>query len=95
MQNIRLSHSEFQQVIEQVSQYLQYPAIGQASTLYGYPLKSVSDGYVIFVACEFCDQALCRCGAPVEWQGQRLTKRAADGALLSAILEALHGTPRR
>jgi hypothetical protein len=89
MQNVRISPSEYQQIIELVQGYLQYPATEKALTLFGYPLKNVSDGYILWVACEFCHQVRCRCGAPVEWQGRYLEQRAEGEGVLSAILKSI------
>ena len=48
--------------------------------LFGYPIHSVEGGFLLYIACEYCGQKSCRCGAPLDWQGKRLTPRALDTA---------------
>ena len=100
MQNILLSHNEFRSIMMQEASPT-IIGIGEYR-LFGFPILLNEHGALIYCECEYCGQSkrgsrndCAKCGAPLSNQGVRLTKRAADGAILSAIIEALYGTPRR
>jgi hypothetical protein len=96
MQNILLSHNEFRS-ITMAETGPRFVGIGEYS-LYGFPILLNENGALVYAECEYCGKHergkrndCANCGAPLSNQGVRLTKRGADGTILSAILEALYG----
>ena len=78
MQNIKLSNEEMYEILQSAGSYL--PLGNGQGYLFGYPIHSVEGGFLLYIACEYCGQKSCRCGAPLDWQGKRLTSRALDTA---------------
>ena len=78
MQNIKLSNEEMYEILQSAGSYL--PLGNGQAYLFGYPIHSVEGGFLLYIACEYCGQKSCRCGAPLDWQGKRLTSRALDTA---------------
>ncbi len=86
MQNIKLSNEEYYEVLKSAGSC--FPLGNGQVLLFGYPIKRVEDGFLLYIACEYCGQKLCRCGAPLDWQGKRLTPRALDAATPSPAGES-------
>jgi len=78
MQNIKLSNEEMYEILKSACSY--FPLGNGQGYLFGYPIHHVENGFLLYVACEYCGQKVCRCGAPLDWQGKRLTPRALDTA---------------
>ena len=86
MQNIKLSNEEYYEILQSAGGC--FPLGNGQVLLFGYPIERVKDGFLLYIACEYCGQKLCRCGAPLDWQGKRLTPRALDAATLSPTGES-------
>jgi len=107
MANVRISHNELYEALmtgNVLHSVLSMNGIVGASqyALFGKWVLPDENGALIYEACEYCGQNeigkrgdCAKCGAPLSNQGVRLTRRAADGAILSEIFEVLFGTPRR
>jgi hypothetical protein len=86
VQNIKLSNEEMYEILQSAGSYL--PLGNGQAFLFGYPIHSVEDGFLLYIACEYCGQKLCRCGAPLDRQGKRLTPLALDTAMPSQAGES-------
>jgi hypothetical protein len=107
MANVRISHEELYEALMAGNVLHSVVSMNgeHAPTeyvLFGKWVLPDENGALVYEACEYCGQNkigkrgdCAECGAPLSNQGVRLTRRAADGAIQSAIFEALFGTPRR
>ena len=85
--NIKITHADYYEILQTVD-----TNHGMGTfTIYGIPAYKIQDGFILYVACEYCGEKKCGCEAPLDYQGRWLSRKSGENVLDGILRELIFG----